>query len=520
MNINDLNLKFLLILFLNLPILSSIISIPFNFDILSQYKNYNLTYFFLDTFKKEIIIKFGIGTPLQKIKSKINQESPCLLFKKDNSSINENKFFPFNSSSFSIKGEAGKNVSYKTGIDQFYLGENIQLSFILDNYTYLANEKYIPIIGLNIPLILLGNFCPNFILDLKLGKIINKLIWSLKYNNRYDGEFIIGDELSEYNPNKYNKSKYSTIYLNSEYIFNFDSVYIQDKQYKKDNNLIKYKFNITDVHLNINSGFIIGTQEYKDYIDKNYFNYLVNRSICKIDIIKYNSENNNNDNNNIDKNFYNKDFYVYSCYTRAFTGKKSERFPSPNYYEEFPNLILSSKKLEYNFELINKDLFEQIFDKYYFLIIFEKDKKEKGKEIWHLGEPFYKKYTFTINPDAKTIGFYIDKLKTNNKIINDTNVNNNNNNNNKTYDNIIEDKNDNFKINNIIKYIIEIIFVIILVFIAYYIGVTVKERRRKRANELKDDNYEYLPEKNKNINDKQNDLKNQQFVELNSRLGL
>ena len=75
------------------------------------------------------------------------------------------------------------------------------------------------------------------------------------------------------------------------------------------------------------------------------------------------------------------------------------------------------------------------------------------------------------------------------------------------------------KINNVVKYIIEIIVGIMLLFIAYYIGVTVRDKRRKRANELKDDNYEYLPEKNKSINDIPDDSKKQQ-IELNSKLGL
>ena len=55
--------------------------------------------------------------------------------------------------------------------------------------------------------------CPNFIVDLKTKKIISKTIWSIKYNNKYEGEFIIGNELFEYNPIKYPKSKYSTTYI-------------------------------------------------------------------------------------------------------------------------------------------------------------------------------------------------------------------------------------------------------------------------------------------------------------------
>jgi hypothetical protein len=48
-----------------------------------------------------------------------------------------------------------------------------------------------------------------------------------------------------------------------------------------------------------------------------------------------------------------------------------------------------------------------ISDQFYFRVIFKKNKNSKEKELWYLGEPFYKKYTFSINPDAQTIGFYV-----------------------------------------------------------------------------------------------------------------
>ena len=74
--------------------------------------------------------------------------------------------------------------------------------------------------------------------------------------------------------------------------------------------------------------------------------------------------------------------------------------------------------------------------------------------------------------------------------------------------------------NKILKIIIEIVVLISFSLIAYYIGVTVRERRKKRVNELKDDNYEYLSEKDKNINKIQNENNSQQFIELNSKLGV
>ena len=86
--------------------------------------------------------------------------------------------------------------------------------------------------------------------------------------------------------------------------------------------------------------------------------------------------------------------------------------------------------------------------------------------IWYFGEPFYKKYTFTMDLDAKTIGFYLIKEK---NYIESKDLDNNN------------EYNKN-NINNeykIIRFIIELIFLIILVIFAYYIAKNIKERRKK-----------------------------------------
>jgi hypothetical protein len=64
---------------------------------------------------------------------------------------------------------------------------------------------------------------------------------------------------------------------------------------------------------------------------------------------------------------------------------------------------------------------------------------------------------------------------------------------------------------------------IILLIGAYYIGMKVKEGRKKRANELKDDVYEYIPDNKKDINinsDNNNISKKNQTLELSDKLGL
>ena len=67
----------------------------------------------------------------------------------------------------------------------------------------------------------------------------------------------------------------------------------------------------------------------------------------------------------------------------------------------------------------------------------------------------------------------------------------------------------------------EIFFCVALIIIAYFIGMKVKEGRKRRANELKDDSYEYISYDNKDINNNiENKQKNEKIVELNSKLGL
>ena len=115
------------------------------------------------------------------------------------------------------------------------------------------------------------------------------------------------------------------------------------------------------------------------------------------------------------------------------------------------------------------------------MIIFKYDnstKKEK-EDIWYLGQLFFKKYPFSINYDSKTIGFYFIKEWNN------------------IYNKIIENSG---KIKIFVKYILIIFLSLGALFFAYYLGYKAKIRRRKKANEMKDDDYEYVPETIKEIN--------------------
>ena len=137
------------------------------------------------------------------------------------------------------------------------------------------------------------------------------------------------------------------IYINLElaatylqkYTIHFDAVYGMDKWFsnKDKNKLLEGNFNKTNSFININFGVIIGTSEYKKYIDEKMFNMLIKRQFCKIDIITYKTDNSY-------ENKFNGEYYVYSCYDKFFTGQMFERHPSTNFYNYFPSLIFNSKQ--------------------------------------------------------------------------------------------------------------------------------------------------------------------------------
>ena len=111
------------------------------------------------------------------------------------------------------------------------------------------------------------------------------------------------------------------------------------------------------------------------------------------------------------------------------------------------------------------------------------------------------------------LGFYLEKEedeKIHNKEINKNNITNNNQ---KEYSDI----NNNTKKKKIFIIIGVVIIGIGLLLGAYFIGMKVKEGRKKRANELMDDSYEYIPENKKDINEI--NYKDEKLLELNSKLG-
>ena len=146
------------------------------------------------------------------------------------------------------------------------------------------------------------------------------------------------------------------------------------------------------------------------------------------------------------------------------------------YYNTFPSLKLILQQYNMTFALNKEDLFFDKYGKAFFLIIFKKSSSQNN--IWELGESFFAKYQFTFDVDRKTVGFYNKNFKSENTSE--------------------QSKGSGGMI--ALYIIILVIIVAILVAVAYYFGKKFNESRKRRANELNDDDFEYSSGKKLNSN--------------------
>ena len=463
-----------------------------------NYENviHNSETFIHNYLKKDIIVNFYLGEPPQKIIGIISNDNIFLELIDANNITNSisHKYNPRQSTSFSLIHkelyERYKKTKYLTiGFDYISFennNEKYNLSLLFQitedknfNKNDIINNNYIAKIGLKKKDDITESVYPKFLTEIKKKANLNKYTISFEFIEKNKGNLIIGDELYNYNHKKYFNSQYVNTYSNENFEIFFNDIIVSQ------NNIKNYSFNGTYGYLHYNLGVIIGSHEYKQIIDNMFFNKLISDNICHMDIISYNSS---------------QKYYIYNCDVDKIN------------LNIFPKLIFSSKYYLYEFIFDYSDLFIKYNSKYYFLIIFKANNINlKIKGVWALGEPFYKKYTFTLNIDEKIIGFYnpnlpIDKDELqidNNNDDKNNGVNINNNNNNEKQ----------FIVKKVIYIILLIIFIIGLLVFTFYMGMKMKEERKKRANELKDDNYEYLSE-TKEINN----TKIKQIIELNSKI--
>ena len=443
-------------------------------DFISKFKN--------EIDKKRLYITIDIGEPKKKSIFFLTMNDYFGLLKnycpKDMISLYnpyESNTFTFNPSSSCTQYDL---FNAKLGNDTFYIYSDkqmkdvskVNINILIDNQTYIKREgyesdAYCGKIGL-----IVRDYYPfyysNLISNLKKYDIIKSYQWGIfffdkeqSYNiskeiqNNYEGFFIAGltkdDYLNIFNTDLiYNT--YQEMPLYNMLGGKFNKIY-----FKNLNDTINCSENIY-FEINVEKNYITCTKEYFNNIKKYFFNKYFENKICK-EIIS--------------EDKYNKGDSMIIC-----------DLSFKNELNKFPKLFLLYKELNFTFNLNYKDVFIEIKDKIYFIIILP----EKKNLIWNFGNILIKKYSFIFNQDSMQI--YFVKLKKYD-LNEEDNENKDNEINENSYSKI------DYK-----KYIylsLFIVLIIIALIIGFIFGRKIWEKHRKRKAYELDDDYDYIKENDK-----------------------
>jgi hypothetical protein len=271
----------------------------------------------------------------------------------------------------------------------------------------------------------------NIIHNLKLNKLIDNYIWTLKFKSLNKGIIVIGGAPHEYDNINYKENDLKFANTFSEKNNLYWCLYFK---YDPINNNYTMSQNIR-VRISPKILGIVATYNYLTALEETFFKKYYDNNICEKKIVS----------------FENANYFKIECSKDDFISEDIDQFPSLNLY----NIVFN-----YSFVLEGKELFTESDDKIEFQVLIEIG---STKIEWKLGRIFLLKYQIIFDDDNSLIGFY-NHIKE-------------------------KDKNNNKKFYTIIKYIILgfIILVFILVSFILYKKINILAKRKKLANELEDD---------------------------------
>ena len=219
-----------------------------------------------------------------------------------------------------------------------------------------------------------------------------------------------------------------------------DKIYSGDKNETINKKAVK-------AEINNDFGLLEGNEEYYYNITLNYFKDYIKKRICTLDYV--------------DVSYYK--YLALGCDKDKFGIEDMQKFPALK-------LVLVCFESEFTFTY--EDLFTETEHKYFFNVIFNVFINQR----FVLGKVFLRKYPMLINFDNQTVGYYNGGFETESL---DGNIN---------------------RIYLTKSFILFLIFFIIaLIIIAavtfYFIGKNLNRLKKRKANELADDDYDYTSSK-------------------------
>ena len=202
----------------------------------------------------------------------------------------------------------------------------------------------------------------NFIQELKKRDVINSEVFFFKFDDKEEGELILGEYPHEFNKNY--DSKYliqsSSLEMGTSYnwFLHFNYLFIGEN---------KVDLQKITAELTPEKGMMILNFQMEKIIYENYFKDLIAKKKCVRLKLKV--------------------YINYVCQDDIDINS-------------FPNITFRHQGMEYDFILEPKDLFYHYYDRYFFLISF------RDSFYIYLGKPFFKKFNIIFNQDSKQLAIY------------------------------------------------------------------------------------------------------------------
>lgn len=399
-----------------------------------------------DLTNNTVRVKIKVGTPPQDLLLHVSTESVNTYIIAEDATIfeNEEKYKVFNSS----KSQTYNFVNDGEVFNEGYIeGNSINETIVLDNkkhenFHLLEGKMFYPGFGLSGDGGVFGIgikkeyslYSQSFSIveQLKKLKAFESYDTFIHYTGKGKGIIGIGETLKNYDNNfkdiKYIERKFPK---EQEVMIGFDI-----KEITYNNNIINV--GITQSKLSLDRNIIQANEKLKNILDKDVFGELLQKGLC-INITKRDKE-------------FSKIMY-YHCKKGSIDKQK------------LYSLKFKIYEFESVFEINLKDLLIDFGERTYFLMSFLVDEPKAKKSTIILGEPFISKYSFSFNRETQLVELYDTSKK------------------------ISPEKNSKNMTIPIIIICVAIIIIAILSFFLYKMWKNFP--KRKRANELDDDLFDY-----------------------------
>ena len=358
-------------------------------------------------YNNELKVNIKAGTHRQSIPCYLNINTHTFYISGSNSKLinSQPKYEEFKSTKY-------QNTSDKITYESFYVygmpskdeiclnnDNRVELEFYLAQSKFSSSElTHSCILGLGYEQVPFDENKENyvdgiesFITQIKNNNIINQKIFFINYNNNDNGDIIFGAFPHELNGNYYG-------FFTEENYVEMDNSFINDIEiiwsskgyiYVGENKLFDY---LSTIEFELSQGFIIGSYNYKQNIENNFFNEKISKNEC-----------------------FKREIFVDKEAFEGFYCKKNVDIT------KIEDLIILIDKIQYKIEFTYKDLFTELDGYLYFDVLFTQE-QDTFKNDFTLGKPFFKKYPMIFNTKERVekIGFYNDFLEQKNRGQNDS----------------------------------------------------------------------------------------------------